>query len=147
MGQQADTMEAIYEELKHLKKLLKKCTELSALVAGDLASIPITAAGCISTSAITNIGVACTVNAGTSPSWPGTSLPWAERSMPPERWRCIRLRSSTPASRTNRRTTSVPEFGSVPTQRAAHVLRNVQQVPEVPARLNCPRVAAFSNNG
>lgn len=53
MGQQADTMEAIYEESKHLKKLLKKCTELSALVAGDLASIPITAAGCISTSAIT----------------------------------------------------------------------------------------------
>ena len=52
MGQQADTMEAIYEESKHLKKLLGKCIELSALVAGDLASIPITPAGCISTSAI-----------------------------------------------------------------------------------------------
>jgi outer membrane murein-binding lipoprotein Lpp len=52
MGQQSDTMEALYEETKHLKKLLEKCTELSALVAGDLASIPITAAGCISTSAI-----------------------------------------------------------------------------------------------
>jgi hypothetical protein len=52
MGQQADTMEAIYEETKHLKKLLEKCTELSALVAGDLASIPFTPAGCISTSAI-----------------------------------------------------------------------------------------------
>jgi hypothetical protein len=52
MGQQADAMEAIYQETIHLKRLLKKCTELSALVTGDLASIPITPEGCVSCSAI-----------------------------------------------------------------------------------------------
>lgn len=52
MGQQSDAMEAIYQETIHLKRLLEKCTELSALVTGDLASIPTTADGCIRCSAI-----------------------------------------------------------------------------------------------
>ena len=52
MGQQSDAMEALYEETKHLKMLLEKCTELSALVAEDLASIPILSGGWVSCSAI-----------------------------------------------------------------------------------------------
>ena len=49
---QADTMEALYQEAKHLKALPEKCAELSTQVTGDLASIPITPAGCIHTDAI-----------------------------------------------------------------------------------------------
>lgn len=52
MGQQSDTLDNLYEELKHLKMLLEKCAELSALVAGDLTSIPTTPNGCISVRAI-----------------------------------------------------------------------------------------------
>ena len=49
---QADTMDALHQEAEHLKALLEKCAELSAAATGDLASIPVTPGGCISTAAI-----------------------------------------------------------------------------------------------
>jgi hypothetical protein len=36
MGQQSETMEALYQETIHLKRLLEKCTELLGLVADDI---------------------------------------------------------------------------------------------------------------